>query len=107
MKRSDFVRLYTHGKRARAGVFWANAGPNRLGSPRLGITVSKRVGGAVKRNRIKRLVREYFRLNKARFAGSWDINLVARQEAARASTQEIHFALERLFCEILKDDNRL
>ncbi len=38
---------------------------NRLNIPRLGIIVSKKVGNAVKRNRVKRVVRAFFRLNKA------------------------------------------
>jgi ribonuclease P protein component len=47
---------------------------------RLGITVSRKVGNAVKRNKIKRYFREFFRLNKSRFPRSFDISIIARNK---------------------------
>lgn len=66
-------------------------GRNGLGITRLGITASKRTGNAVKRNRIKRLVREFFRLNKERLPQGVDILIAAKNGAADLdflSTQE-------------------
>ena len=69
----------------------------RLGVPtisdvlptRLGITVTRKVGNAVVRNRIKRLVREVFRQHRARLPPGLDIVWVAKQQAAGASFAEV------------------
>jgi ribonuclease P protein component len=55
------------------------------------------------RNRIKRLVREYFRLNRARFDDACDMNVIARTGAANLSSQEINQTLESIFREMSKD----
>jgi len=56
------------------------AAPNELHHVRVGFTVSKRVGTAVKRNRIKRLLREIYRRNKEIFPPGHDIVLIARKQ---------------------------
>jgi ribonuclease P protein component len=103
LKRSGFVRLSKEGKRIHGDHFVVNYGSNRLGNQRLGITVSKKVGCAVIRNRIKRLVREYYRLNKARIENSYDLNIIAKPGVAKLSSQKIYQTLEQLFSEISKD----
>ena len=55
--------------------------PNSLMRRRLGITASMKVGSAVQRNRVKRLLREFFRLNKLRLPPSSDILLIAKPGA--------------------------
>ena len=64
---------------------------------RLGITVSKKVGKATQRSRIKRHVREYFRLHRHRLSGSWDINVIAKKKAVKVSSGELKVSLEALF----------
>lgn len=103
MRRADFERLSKYGRTIHRDHFVAIYCRNSLGNLRLGITVSKRVGRAVMRNRIKRLVREYFRLNRARFDDAYDMNVIAKTGAANLSPQEINQTLESIFREMSKD----
>lgn len=105
LRRSDFQRLAKYGRRIHRDHFVIVYCQNGLGELRLGVTVSKRVGRAVTRNRIKRLVRERFRLSKALFDDTYDINIIARTGAAELSSQEITQTLEGIFREISKDCN--
>ena len=76
----DFLKLLKGGKRLGLEGFELIYGPNGLGYPRIGYIVSKKVSSkAVKRNRIKRIFREYFRHNKPLF-GSNDIIFVCKKD---------------------------
>ena len=81
LKRSDFVNLNRSGRRFHSTHFVIILKENGLGVTRLGVTVTKRTGCAAKRNRIKRLVREYFRLHKARFPQGHDVVIAAKKDA--------------------------
>lgn len=96
LKRSDFIRLSQNGKKYNTPFFLAAIAPRSEGT-RLGITVTKKVGNAVVRNRIKRVCREYFRLHKNTIAGNWDIVIIAKKQAGNLSTRHIHDAIETLF----------
>lgn len=75
-----FRRLYaTKGFAAPSLVLYARH--NRLEKNRLGITVSKKLGHAVVRNRARRRIREAYRLNESQFAPGWDFVVVARSKA--------------------------
>jgi len=63
---------------------------------RLGITVSKKVGGAVVRNRVKRLVREAFRHRKTLFPGGLRVVFVAKAAAAKIGLSEVEREMERV-----------
>ena len=67
-------------------VAWA---PGLQPHSRLGLTVSRKVGGAVVRNRIKRLLREWFRLNHHTLAGHWDLVIIARRPPAGLDLKEV------------------
>ena len=67
-KRSEYKTIYDKGQRIPSSHFVLFVMRNTLGRPRLGITVTKRVGVAVRRNRAKRLLREIFRRHKSELA---------------------------------------
>ncbi len=79
---ADFQRVKKAGKRAKTPHFGLNFIPNDLECHRLGLVVQKRFWCAAKRNRIKRVVREWFRLNKSRIPKpARDIVVIARPGA--------------------------
>lgn len=78
-KKRDYTRIYEQGKRIYSRRFTIIVNPNGEGTTRLGTTVSKKAGNAVQRNRIKRLLREFFRLNKSRLPVSQDIVIIAKK----------------------------
>jgi ribonuclease P protein component len=63
-KNSEFNDVYRQGKRVHGENFSLILLPNNLDHNRLGISIHGRLKGTVKRNRIKRIIREFFRLNK-------------------------------------------
>ncbi len=63
-KRVEYRRVYDRGRKISSRSFTLFFLENNLRRPRLGITVTRRVGGAVQRNRARRLVREWFRAAK-------------------------------------------
>jgi ribonuclease P protein component len=81
-RRKEYLTIQNRGRRV--------AGPNlllfaRAGAGRIGITVSKKVGGAVLRNRVKRWIRECYRRRRPDFPAGLDLVVVARPPAAVAS----------------------
>lgn len=90
-----FRRLYHTGAVANSHLVMY-ARPNRLGINRIGITVSKKLGHAVVRNRVRRRLREVYRLNEELFTPGWDIVVVARSrciDAPFASIVKAYLAL--------------
>ena len=78
-----FQRLYRTSGQAD-GLLVLYARRNRTGMNRVGITVSKKLGHAVVRNRTRRRLREVYRLNEQRFLPGYDIVVVARTRAVEA-----------------------
>jgi len=97
----EFQRVARMGKRRTSEhfiVLLACRDPNAAADwPRLGVTVSRRVGSAVVRNRVKRAVREWFRRSQSLLAPHADLVVIARQGAAELRVREIFEEL----CEVL------
>ena len=89
----DFLRLYKKG-RCQAGpllVVYARRGGRR--DRRVGITATKKAGGAVQRNRAKRLIRAAWREVEAGVPGGWDFVFVARARTSQAKMQQVRDAM--------------
>jgi ribonuclease P protein component len=99
-KRAEYQRIYDGGVKVHGRVFTLFRLPNGLEHGRLGIAATRKLGGAVVRNRAKRLVREVFRRNK--LAPGFDIVIVPRRELLDTSL----VALEREFRNILERSAR-
>ena len=63
-KKDEYENVYLHGKRVHGEYFSLILLPNNRAHNRLGISIHGKFKGAAKRNRIKRIIREFFRLNK-------------------------------------------
>ena len=103
-----FRRLY-HSSGFAGPCLVLYARKNRTQENRVGITVSKKLGKAHVRNRVRRRIREVYRLNEGKFQPGWDIVVVARTRAIHASFPELtkcYLALAKK-AGILKDSNTL
>ena len=84
-----FRRLYQRGKSAAGRCVVVYCRKNGLGRNRLGITAGTKVGHAVVRNRVRRRIREAYRLSESEYRRGYDIVVVARTRAASATYREI------------------
>ena len=96
-RRADFQRISRTGAKFQTSHFRVSLSPNGRPYSRLGITVGRKIGGAVQRNRLKRRVREFFRLNKDFLPGSSDLMVTARQGAAGLDFAQVTEELMGLF----------
>lgn len=94
-KRFEFRRLRDLGRRVHTRSFVLLVARSDQPRPRLGITVSRQVGNAVRRNRIKRLLREAFRLHRSLFPDSSDVVVIAKSGCPALTLADVKHELEQ------------
>ena len=102
-KRADFLRVQSEGQRASTPHFTllVALGPDS-GASRLGIVVTKKIGNAVARNRVKRVCRECFRLWPDFVPGGIDLVVIAREGAPELGMAEVRGEWERAHKKLLE-----
>ena len=96
-KNHEFKRLYNKGKSVSSQLVVVYSRRNGRAANRLGITVSTKVGGAVDRNRVRRRLREIYRLNEDKLLPGFDIVIVARVRGKQASYKELEASVLSVF----------
>jgi ribonuclease P protein component len=97
-KNSSFRSVYQEGHSLANRSLVMYRSESEAGETRLGISVSKKVGNSVIRHRIKRLIKEAFRLNQQHLKKGYDIVVIARQNALGKS----YHGIERDVIHLLK-----
>ncbi len=95
-KNHQFQFVYQNGKSYANKYLIMYVKENSMDGNRIGISVSKKVGNSVVRHRVKRLIRESYRLHESIFNSGLDIVIIARQNAASAVYKDIESALLHL-----------
>ena len=96
-KRSDFLAAATGGKVPTAGFVLQARARAESGPVRIGFTVSRKVGNAVERNRVRRRLRTLLRERLRTAIGpGWDVLVIARPAAAEATYSELAAAIDGL-----------
>lgn len=113
-KRKDYMLLAGYGEKVVTYGFLVQSYPNGLNRARVGLTVTKKLGGAVKRNRIRRRLREAARLESHRLNPGYDYVLIARSAAFERSMIELRkdfkyavSVLQRRFDDLLKSNQSI
>ena len=99
-KNHEFRRMYRKGKSSVNSYLVLYCRPNAFGHNRLGVTVSTKLGKAVVRNRVRRRLREVWRLSQGQLKQGFDMILVARSRAVNCSYQELERAYRRAAVEL-------
>ncbi len=98
----DYRRIQSSGRRFRTASLIVLFTSGRSNSSRVGLTVGRRVGNAVVRNRVKRWLREAVRLNYGRLPGRLDVVFVAVPAASRAGAKVLAAEVEQAFNKLSK-----
>lgn len=97
LKRREFLAVSRNYKqRINTDHFLFLLKPNQLPQTRLGIIASKKVGSAVRRNRVKRIIREFFRINKHLLPPRQDLLVIVHRGAGDVDTGLLNQELESL-----------
>ena len=98
-KRPEFLNLSRGGKKIYSPHFLIITQLNERGESRLGVTVSSKVGNAVIRNRVKRLLRECFRRYRHQIVPNQDVLIIARNSAADLSWYDVESEIRDILIE--------
>ena len=93
---ADFDRVRAEGRRWQQGLLAISVAPNDLSHNRFGFVTSRRLGGAVVRNRVRRVLREVVRQSQHALKPGFDITIVARNEIVGQPYSNVRLALEGL-----------
>lgn len=104
LRSSEYTRIWKEGKRYRTTHFVVLVNPGGNNS-RLGLTVSRKVGNAVCRNRLKRWIRELFRNNYKLFGNQLDISIIAQRQAGCLTHLQVDRELLSVFARLETEDN--
>lgn len=96
-RNSDFRRLYACGKCNKDPALVTYVRKNRAGICRIGITVSKKIGNAVMRNRTKRIIRAAYVQCQPLIKGNWDIVFVARFKTPHLKSTDLYSVMLKQF----------
>ena len=96
LRNREFSQVYRKGKRAADLCFVMFFLENGTDSNRLGITVSKKIGNSVVRSRVKRIIKEAYRLHEKDLRQGLDIVIVARSAAVDKKSTDMEVSLMRL-----------
>jgi ribonuclease P protein component len=95
-KNYEFKRLYTRGESLVSPFLAIYVRRNRLGYNRLGVTVGSKIGKAVRRNHVRRRIKEAYRIHQQEMTTGYDIVIVARVRAAAAPYKQLESSLLHL-----------
>jgi ribonuclease P protein component len=93
VRRAEYDAVYREGRRRTGREFAVFLRPNGLETSRFGWSIKKALGGAVRRNRIRRRIREIVRLHRQEIAQGWDIVIHPRSSVATAEFSAVTAAL--------------
>ena len=97
-KRGEFRQIQSHGAKVHTRHFILMVHPSLVEAdhPRLGVTITKKVGNAVERNRVRRILREVFRRHREVFPAGSDVVIIAKRGAPELGFTEMLDELRRV-----------